>query len=307
MLKLTKTAADFGKVAVLMGGYAPERDISLESGNAVLEALLKAGVDAYALDLKTPQDLLDLKNHKIDHAFVITHGGSGEDGHLQALLQLQGIRYTGSDVTGCAIAMDKLKSKLLWRGAGLPVPDYLPLASMRDLERIEFDYPLIIKPSSEGSSVGVSKVYHQQDLAAAYHLAAQYGQVFAEQFIKGGEYTVGIIGTEPLPVIQIKIANDFYDFDAKYQSTATQLICPCGLDQALEQKLQQLALDAFLAAGGKGWGRVDMMLDEHNKPYLIEMNAVPGMTTHSLVPTAAKVAGVEFETLVQLILQASDA
>lgn len=305
MIKLTKQASDFGKVAVLMGGYSAEREISLQSGAAVLAALKNAGVDAIGIDIKTSQDILNLKTAAIDMAFIAVHGRGGEDGTLQAALDIMGIQYTGSKVIGCAVSMDKLRSKLLWAGAHLPVPDYQLLQNMDDLQNLNLDFPLMIKPSCEGSSIGISKVHKADDLPAAYKLAKQYGTVFAERFVNGGEYTVGIIGEHALPIIKLQTSADFYDYHAKYQSEDTQYICPCGLDQKSEQALQQLALQAFKSAGGSEWGRIDMMLDKMGNPYLIEMNAVPGMTNHSLVPLAASVAGVDFATLVQLILQQS--
>ncbi|MDA3808372.1 MAG: D-alanine--D-alanine ligase [Thiomicrorhabdus sp.] len=296
---------NLGKVAVLMGGKAAEREVSLKSGQAVTIALQSQGVDATALDVKTLEDIQSVAQN-YDRAFIALHGRWGEDGVVQAILEDLGVPYTGSGMAASAVAMDKLRTKWLWLGAGLPTPkfiwvsDSLPL----DIDSFSIPFPVIVKPSHEGSSIGMRKVVNNEALVDAVAFAQQYdSEILIEQWITGREYTVGVLNNKPLPLIELKTTHDFYDFEAKYQSNDTVYICPCDLDHETQQKIQTLVLQAFNIIGAKGWGRVDLMLDECNQPWLIELNSVPGMTDHSLVPMAAKVAGLSFEKLVLEILQ----
>ena len=296
---------NLGKVAVLMGGKSAEREVSLKSGQAVTIALQSQGVDATALDVKTLEDIQTVSQN-YDRAFIALHGRWGEDGVVQAILEDLGVPYTGSGMAASAVAMDKLRTKWLWLGAGLPTPkfiwvsDSLPL----DIDSFSIPFPVIVKPSHEGSSIGMRKVVNKAELVDAVAFAQQYdSEILIEQWITGREYTVGVLNNEPLPLIELKTTHDFYDFEAKYQSNDTQYICPCDLDSETQQKIKSLVLQAFNVIGAKGWGRVDLMLDECNQPWLIELNSIPGMTDHSLVPMAAKAAGLSFEKLVLEILQ----
>ncbi len=298
---------NLGKVAVLMGGKSAEREVSLKSGQAVTIALQSQGVDATALDVKSLEDIQSIAQN-YDRAFIALHGRWGEDGVVQAILEDLGVPYTGSGMAASAVAMDKLRTKWLWLGAGLPTPkfiwvsDSLPL----DIDSFSIPFPVIVKPSHEGSSIGMRKVVNKTELVDAVAFAQQYdSEILIEQWITGREYTVGMLNNEPLPLIELKTTHDFYDFEAKYQSNDTQYICPCDLDHETQQKIQSLVLKAFNVIGAKGWGRVDLMLDECNQPWLIELNSVPGMTDHSLVPMAAKAAGLSFEKLVLEILQST--
>ncbi|MEN8213023.1 MAG: D-alanine--D-alanine ligase [Pseudomonadota bacterium] len=295
----------FGKVAVLMGGTSAERDVSLNSGRAVLEGLLRQGVDAHGVDIAGPQDIVDLFAGNYDRAFIVLHGRGGEDGQIQGALQTLCIPYSGSGVMGSAIAMDKYRTKLMWGGAGLPTPAYRLLRSPDDLEAAAaLGFPLMVKPANEGSSIGMSRVINAAELDKAWRLARQYDDVvIAERWITGSEYTVAILGSEALPIIRLETPNEFYDFDAKYQSDQTGYYIPCGLDEAMERQVQTVALEAFEAVGASGWGRVDMMIDEHGEIWLIEVNTVPGMTDHSLVPMAARAQGIDFDALVVKILE----
>jgi len=300
-------AAHFGKVAVLMGGNSSEREISLKSGAAVLQSLLRSGVDAHAVD-PAKEDLLQIRQSGFDRAFIILHGRGGEDGVIQGALEAIGLPYTGTGVMGSALGMDKLRSKQLWQGAGLSTPAYKVLDGDCDFEQVarEIGLPMIVKPATEGSSIGMSKVVQAEALSAAWQKAAKNGaDVLAEHWVDGAEYTVAILQDEALPVIRVETARDFYDFEAKYQSDDTGYICPCGLSDAQEKTLQQLALEAFDVVGCRGWGRVDLMCDLQGDAWLIEVNTVPGMTDHSLVPMAAKAAGIEFDQLVWRILETS--
>ncbi len=297
--------SNWGKVAVLMGGKAAEREVSLKSGQAVTQALQAQGIDATALDVKSLEDIQAVAQ-RYDRAFIALHGRWGEDGVVQAILEDLGVPYTGSGMTASAVAMDKLRTKWMWLGAGLPTPKFvwvsesLPL----EIERFSIPFPVIVKPSHEGSSIGMRKVNNQAELVDAVAFAQQYdSEVLIEQWITGREFTGGVLNNEALPLIELKTTHDFYDFEAKYQSNDTQYICPCDLDADTAGKIQTLVLQAFNVIGAKGWGRVDLMLDEHNQPWLIELNSVPGMTDHSLVPMAAKAAGLSFEQLVLEILQ----
>jgi D-alanine-D-alanine ligase len=298
---------EFGKVAVLMGGTAAEREVSLRSGAAVTTALMAAGIDATAVDVNTLNDLQTVAQH-YDRAFIALHGRWGEDGVVQAILTDLRVPFTGSGMAASALAMDKLRTKWLWLGAGLPTPEFVWVSATRPLNLAEFAiaFPVIVKPCHEGSSIGMRKVNNLADLAQAVAFAQQFdSEVLIERWITGKEYTAGVLLGEALPLIRLQTSHDFYDFDAKYKSNDTQYICPCGLDSATESKIQQLVLQAFDVLGAKGWGRVDLMIDEHNQAWLIELNSVPGMTDHSLVPMAAKASGRTFETLVCEILSTS--
>lgn len=294
-----------GKVAVLFGGKSAEREVSLKSGSAVLAALQRRGVDAHAFD-PAVRELQALKSEGYDRAFIALHGRGGEDGTLQGALELMGVPYTGSGVLASALGMDKWRSKLVWQAAGLPIPQYELLDERSDFEAVaaRLGLPLFVKPANEGSSVGISKVKRAQDLRAAYAAAAKHDKlVIAEKFIGGGEYTAAILGARALPVIKIEPANEFYDYEAKYLRDDTRYRCPCGLPPEREAEMQRLALRGFQLLGGQGWGRIDFLVDEQGRPYLLEANTAPGMTDHSLVPMAARQAGLSFEQLVLEILE----
>jgi D-alanine-D-alanine ligase len=301
----------FGKVAVLMGGKSGEREVSLKSGTAVLKALQAQGVDAHGFDPKN-QPLHDLEI--FDRVFINLHGRFGEDGCIQGALEMLHIPYTGSGVMASAIGMDKWRTKLLWRAMQVATPDFELVNASSDFSAIEqkLGLPLFVKPANEGSSIGISKVKIAGDLKAAYELAAQSDSiVIAEQFVGGGEYTVGIIGDgqggyKALPIIRIVPKNEFYDFEAKYLRDDTEYRCPSGLSAEKEAQIQQEALLAFKAVGCRGWGRVDFLMDEKGNHYFLEINTSPGMTDHSLVPMAAKAAGISFEQLVVRILELAD-
>lgn len=293
----------FGKVAVLFGGRSGEREVSLKSGSAVLAALQRQGADAHAFDPAT-QELSALKAY--DRAFIALHGRFGEDGTIQGALELMDIPYTGSGVMASALGMDKWRTKLLWTAAGVTTPNYVLMDDSSHVENIvtALGLPLFVKPANEGSSIGVSKVKQAGDLAAAYTLAKQSDPlVIAEQFVGGGEYTVGILGDTALPIVRIVPKNEYYDYEAKYLRDDTEYLCPCGLSAEQEKQIQAEALQAFKVLGCKGWGRVDFLMDEAGKHYFLEVNTSPGMTDHSLVPMAAKAAGMDFDALVVRILQ----
>ena len=303
----SKHPTQHGKVAVLYGGSSAERDISIQSGTAVLGALLKSGVDAHPFD-PSEQGVHKLLENGFQRAFIVLHGRLGEDGTIQGALELMGMPYTGSGVLASALAMDKWRSKLVWQAAGLPTPDYELLDVNSDLVVVaeKLSLPLFVKPVNEGSSVGISKVKKLSELRPAYVEAAKYDQlVMAEEFVSGGEYTVAVLGKQALPVIKIESAKEFYDFEAKYLRNDTRYLCPSGLSQEKEVEMQRLALKSFALIGGSGWGRVDFLMDEADRPYLLEINTVPGMTDHSLVPMAARQAGMSFEQLVLNILDLS--
>lgn len=307
MSRRVQQAENFGRVALLMGGQSAERSISLISGKAVLAAMQRLGIDVTAVDVDASIGE-KLSREKFDRAFVILHGRGGEDGQIQGLLQTLQIPFTGSDVSGAVLSMNKRLSKYVWERMGLPTPAYMRLTAASDagvlIDRLGL--PLIIKPVNEGSSIGMSKVVNVEELQTAIELALRYdSDVIAEQWIQGAEYTVSILDGEALPVIRLKTPNAFYDFEAKYQSHSTEYRCPCGLDAATEQRCQQLALDAFAALDMTGWGRVDLMADEQGDFYLLEANSVPGMTDHSLVPMAAKTVEMDFDALVWRILETS--
>ncbi|MFA5627649.1 MAG: D-alanine--D-alanine ligase [Thiohalomonadaceae bacterium] len=301
------TANDFGKVAVLMGGWSAEREISLRSGAAVLAALQRCGIDAHGID--ADHDVLQrLIGQDFSRVFIVWHGRGGESGELQGALDLLQLPYTGSGVLASALGMDKWRSKLVWQAAGLPTPEFSLLDGQSDFAAVEqrLGLPLFVKPANEGSSIGISKVTVAGDTSNAYAKAAKYDSlVLAEQFIGGGDYTVAILGTRALPVVRIVPATDFYDYEAKYSRADTRYLCPCGLSVEQEESMQKVALQAFALLGCDGWGRVDFLLDEHGRPFVLEVNTVPGMTDHSLVPMAARAAGIGFDELVWQILAGS--
>lgn len=303
----SESAKRLGKVAVMLGGTSAERPVSLNSGNAVLAALQRQGIDAHPFDPAT-RSLGDLISADYDRVFIALHGRYGEDGCMQGALELMGMSYTGSGVMASAIGMDKWRTKLLWRAAGLPTADWSILDAATDFAAAEraLGLPVFVKPAREGSSIGMSKVTEPGTLRAAYALAAEHDPlVLAEKFIDGPEFTVGILGERALPLIRLEPAQDkaFYDFEAKYLRDDTRYHCPAGLPDDTEAALRQLALDAFRLLGGQGWGRVDLMLDGGGRPYLLEVNTSPGMTDHSLVPMAARAAGMDFDTLCVRILE----
>ena len=300
-------ASDFGKVAVLMGGESAEREISLESGKAVYQALCSAGIDAHAIDFNK-SEFGQLMQSDFDRAFIALHGRGGEDGTIQGALQTIGLPYTGSDVMSSAIAMDKVRCKAIWSASGLPTPQVVELDENTDWDNVveKLSLPIMVKPAREGSSVGASKVIQAEDLSSAWKQANEYDdRVMAESWVEGSEYTIPILGDTVLPMIKLETKRDFYDYQAKYEDDDTQYICPCGLDADVETSLGELALHASKSVGVSGWCRVDLMVDKENKPWLIEVNTVPGMTSHSLVPMAAKQAGLSFEQLAVQILATS--
>ena len=295
---------DFGRVAVLFGGTSAEREVSLKSGQAVLQALQQAGVNAQAFD-PAEQNIGDIKAY--DRAFIVLHGRGGEDGTMQGALELLGVPYTGSGVLASALGMDKTRTKQLWLGCGLPTPAYARLTANTDFSQViaELGLPLMVKPAHEGSSIGMRKVEKAEDLQPAFEFAAKYdSEIIAEKWVTGKEYTIVILGDKALPIIRLQPhqSHGFYDFEAKYNANDTQYLCPCGLSDEDEQALQALALRAFDMVGATGWGRIDAMRDEQGNFWLLEVNTVPGMTDHSLVPMAAKAAGLSFEQLVLTIL-----
>lgn len=299
--------ADFGKVAVLMGGPSAEREVSLNSGGRVLSALQSAGVDAHGIDADTGV-LEHLQKQRFDRAFIMLHGRWGEDGVIQGALEVLGIPYTGSGVLASALAMDKWRSKMLMREAGIPTADFALLKNDAGLDDVaeRLGLPLFIKPNREGSSIGTAKVHTLEEMEVAWRKAAEFdADVLAETWIDGPELTATILGNQVLPLIHIEAVNNFYDFEAKYVGDSTRYHCPAGLDEAIEQRVRQLAQHAFELLGCQGWGRVDFMLDKNNRPFVLEVNTIPGMTDHSLVPMAARAAGIDFEQLVMKILEHS--
>ncbi len=296
---------NFGKVAVLMGGKSAERDVSLKSGGMVLAALRKKGVDAHAFDPKE-KDVQDLARERFARAFIALHGRFGEDGTVQGVLEWLGIPYTGSGVLASALAMDKVRTKRLWAAEGLPTAPYEVLGKDSDLKAVarRLGMPLFVKPASEGSSVGMSKVRAAGGLDEAYALAVNYDPVvIAERFIEGPELTAAIVGERVLPIIRIETPREFYDYEAKYIANDTRYLIPCGVAEKKEKELQALCLKAFQTLGCRGWGRVDLMLDKRGRPFLLEINTSPGMTDHSLVPMAAKAVGISYEDLCIGILE----
>ncbi len=295
----------FGKVAVLLGGKSAERPVSLKSGGMVLAALRSRGVDAHAFD-PAERGLDEMLDERFDCAFIVLHGRFGEDGTIQGVLEWLGIPYTGSGVLASALAMDKLRTKLLWQAGGIPTPPWEILRADSDFGAIagRLGMPLMVKPVNEGSSIGMSKVRAAGALDEAYACAVNYDRtVIAEKFIEGSELTASILGEQALPLIRLETPRDFYDYDAKYTADDTRYILPCGLPEAREREIQELCLAAFRALGCRGWGRVDLMLDRAGEPYLLEVNTAPGMTDHSLVPMAARAIGLSYEDLCVRILE----
>lgn len=306
-LRRVSAAAEFGRVAVLLGGSSAEREISLLSGTDVLKALQARGVDAHGFD-PSLRDLAQLRSGGFQRVWIALHGPGGEDGTVQGALEFLGIPYTGSGVTGSAIGMDKLRTKRLAAASGVPTADFVVLRHEADLslalERLGL--PMIVKPASQGSSVGMTRVATAAELPAAWRAATQHEPVaFAEPWITGGEYTVAILQGAALPSIRIETPRAFYDYEAKYLRNDTRKLCPSGLNPAAEKNLADLALSAFEACGAEGWGRADFMMDQNGKALLLEINTVPGMTDHSLVPMAAHAAGFDFGELVWRVLETS--
>ena len=307
LLRHVSDASAFGRVAVLFGGNSSEREISLLSGNAVLEALKSRGVDAHAFDPRD-EDLSELIAGGFDRVWIALHGPGGEDGTLQGALEYLGVPYTGSGVMGSAIGMDKLRTKRLALALGVPTADFVVLTGPADfeltIERLKL--PLIVKPATQGSSVGMTKVERAADLVAAFAAARQLEPlVFAEPWIPGKEYTVALLQGEALPSIRIETPKTFYDYEAKYFRDDTRYFCPSGLGTSAEAHLKNLALAAFEAAGASGWGRADFMMDAAGRPLLLEINTIPGMTSHSLVPMAAAAVGIDFAELTWRVLETS--
>jgi D-alanine-D-alanine ligase len=299
---MSELANQFGKVAVLLGGTSAEREVSLKSGAAVLAALKRQNIDAHAFD-PAEKDLSDLAH--FDRVFNTLHGRGGEDGTMQGALELMDVPYTGSGVMASSLGMDKWRTKLLWKALNIPTPDFEMVTADSDFAAIEqkLGLPLFVKPANEGSSIGISKVKTLGGLRPAWILAAKADPlVIAEKFIGGGEYTVGILGETALPIIRIVPKNEFYDYDAKYLRDDTEYLCPCGLSAEKEAQIQAEALVAFKAIGCSGWGRVDFLMDADGNHFFLELNTNPGMTDHSLVPMAAKAAGISFDKLVMKIL-----
>ena len=298
--------SDLGKVAVLLGGTSGEREVSLMSGGGVLAALHARGVDAQAFD---PAERALDELAAFDRVFIALHGRGGEDGTIQGLLELMQVPYTGSGVMASALGMDKWRTKLLWRAAGLPIPDFVLLDADSDFAAVERELglPLFVKPACEGSSLGVVKVRAPGELAAAYREAAKYDRlVLAEKAVLGGEYTCAILGDTALPVVKIEPATEFYDYEAKYIRDDTQYRCPCDFTPEREAELRAMALEAFHVLGCRGWARIDFLMDEDGRAYLLEANTSPGMTSHSLVPMAARAAGMSYEDLVVRVLSLAD-
>ncbi|MDO9623301.1 MAG: D-alanine--D-alanine ligase [Pseudomonas sp.] len=303
-LKSHQPVAAFGRVAVLYGGKSAEREVSLNSGNAVLNALQGAGVDAFGIDVG--DDFLQhLLSEKIDRAFIVLHGRGGEDGSMQGLLECAGIPYTGSGILASALAMDKLRTKRVWLSLGLPTPAHAAPASEADCHAAaaELGFPLFVKPAHEGSSIGMAKVNDVDALITAWKDASRYdSQVLVEQMIAGPEFTIAMLRGQVLPPIALGTPHSFYDYDAKYLANDTQYRIPCGLSAEKEAELKDLTARACEAVGTQGWARVDVMQDAAGQFWLLEVNTVPGMTDHSLVPMAARAAGLDFQQLVLAIL-----
>ena len=300
-------AAEFGRVAVLYGGSSTEREISLLTGAAVLAALCRRGVDAHGFD-PAQRALGELRTDGYARTWIALHGPGGEDGTVQGALEFLGVPYTGSGVTGSAIGMDKLRTKRLVGAIGVPTADFVVLRAPADLERAltQLGLPMIVKPASQGSSVGMTRVETAAELPAAWRAATQHEPVaFAEPWISGGEYTVALLQGRALPSIRIETPRKFYDYEAKYFRDDTRYYCPSGLPPEAEQQLAALAVTAFDGCGAEGWGRADFMMDGTGRPLLLEINTVPGMTDHSLVPMAARAAGVNFDELAWRVLETS--
>jgi D-alanine-D-alanine ligase len=298
---------NFGKVAVLLGGKSAEREVSLKSGGMVLKALKSRGIDAHPFD-PAERGFEALVNERFKRAFIALHGRFGEDGTVQGILEWLGIPYTGSGVLASALAMDKLRTKRIWAAEKLPTPNYQLLAGDTNFRIVarKLGLPIMVKPASEGSSIGMTKVRAAGDLEESYALAVNYDRVvIAEEFIEGVELTCGILGREALPLIRLETPRDFYDYEAKYIADDTRYIVPSGLPAKKERELQELCLQAFVTLGCEGWGRVDLMLNQRGRPFLLEVNTAPGMTDHSLVPMAARAVGLSYEELCVKILAAA--
>lgn len=297
------------RVVVLLGGKSAEREVSLNSGNAVLSALLRQGVDAVGLDTRDGDFIAELTSFKPDLVFIALHGVGGEDGTIQGLLETLNIPYTGSAILASALAMDKLKTKLVWRSLKLPTANFELLSNNSDFSEVlsRLLGKVIVKPVTEGSSIGMSIATTEEELRQAYIAASQFNcDVIAEQWNDGEEYTIAVVGDHALPVIKLQANAEFYDYEAKYKANDTKYLCPCGLSDDKEKELQALSLSAFRAVGCQGWGRVDVMTDGDGNWKLLEVNTSPGMTDHSLVPMAAKAMGVSFDELVLSILALAD-
>jgi D-alanine-D-alanine ligase len=296
---------NFGKVAVLLGGKSAEREVSLKSGGMVLKALLSRGVNALPFD-PAERGLDSLMHEKFERAFIALHGRFGEDGTVQGVLEWLGIPYTGSGVLASALAMDKLRTKRIWSAEKLPTPRYELLGAQTNfrIAARKLGVPIMVKPASEGSSIGMSKVRAAGKLEEAYRLAAKYDRVvIAEEFVDGVELTGAILGDQALPLIKLETPRDFYDYEAKYIANDTRYLVPSGLPAKKEKELQELCLAAFRTLGCEGWGRVDLMLNKRGRPFLLEVNTSPGMTDHSLVPMAARAVGLSYEDLCVKILE----
>jgi D-alanine-D-alanine ligase len=299
---------DVGVVGVLYGGESSERAVSLKSGEAVFQALTRQGLNAELVDT-AKASAVDTLMSRVDRAVIMLHGRGGEDGTIQGFLESLNIPYSGSGVSACALAMDKWRSKLVFEGCKVPTPKFAVLRSAEDLLSAceDIGFPMIIKPSREGSTIGLSKVMQVGDVEAAFEIAKEYDSVvIAEKFIHGDELTVGVLNGDALPVVRIVAPNNNYDYEAKYHSEETKYFCPSGLDSRVDLKVQNLALKAFNSLGCSGWGRVDIMLDGVGDPWVLEVNTVPGMTSHSLVPMAAQSSGINFDQLVFEILRGCD-
>ncbi|MEX2354050.1 MAG: D-alanine--D-alanine ligase [Gammaproteobacteria bacterium] len=305
--KQNNRAPGYGRVAVLMGGSSAEREVSIETGTAVHAALCRQGIDASMFDTGK-QSLQAFLEQGFDRAFIALHGRGGEDGVIQGALQAMGIPYTGSGVIGSALGMDKVRSKLIWIASGLATPGFVEINAESDLEKVETELglPVIIKPVHEGSSCGATKVKNRDELKPAWEKARDLDdRVLAETWVEGVEYTVAILGNSVLPFIRLETPREFYDYEAKYIEDTTQYICPAGLSSEAESTLATMVTAAFAAVGASGWGRIDFIIDGSGKAWLIEVNTVPGMTSHSLVPMSAKQAGIDFDSLVMSILETS--
>lgn len=298
--------ARLGRVAVLMGGESAEREVSLKSGRAVHQALLEAGVDAVAVDLQG-HVFHQLSELRVDCVFNLLHGRGGEDGRVRAVLDFLGIPCTGSGVCASALTMDKVLTKKVIRHSGIATPDFLELHQESDCERLlqEFGLPVFVKPVLEGSSIGTAPVFEPDQLFPAWKAAREFGVVMAERFIDGEEFTAGFIGDQMLPLIKLETPNEFYDYEAKYLANDTVYTCPSGLDHASVNEINQLVRATIRATGVCGWGRIDLIRDANGKPWIIEVNTVPGMTDHSLIPMAAREAGLDMPELVVSILAAT--
>jgi len=306
MADMQRPAAAYGRVAVVMGGRSAEREVSLQSGTAVLQALQRSGLDVIGIDADGGL-LQRLLQEKVERVFIMLHGRDGEDGKLQGALDWLGLPYTGSGVLASALAMDKIRTKLLWQRLGISTPDFMQLAETSDFAAVLTQLgPCFVKPVNEGSSIGIGGASTVVQLEEAFRKARDYdSEVVAERWIKGREYTVAILHEQVLPVIELQTDNAFYDYEAKYLSNDTRYLCPCDLSAVEALQLQELAMKAYRAVGCTGWGRVDAMRDDEGRFWLLEVNTAPGMTSHSLVPMAARAAGIDFDTLVLRILDSS--